>query len=75
MVNKKQLNQKELFNLAFYNQKLNNFDVAINLYNQLIEANHNIPLIYYKLGLIYERQQKKQLAKKNYKKTSLLLKK
>ena len=69
MVKKNQLNQKELFNLALNNQKLNNFDVAINLYNQLIEVNPNIPLIYYNLGLIYERQQKKQLAKKNYKKS------
>ena len=67
MVKINKSSNKELFNLALYNQKNKNFSVAINLYQKLIEINPNIALVYYNLGLIYEKLAKKDLAKKNYK--------
>jgi len=55
MVKINKSSNKELFNLALYNQKNKNFSVAINLYQKLIEINPNIAIVYYNLGLIYEK--------------------
>ncbi|MDC3102149.1 tetratricopeptide repeat protein [Candidatus Pelagibacter sp.] len=64
-----QLNIKELFNLAFQNQKQKNFKVAISQYKKIIEIEPNLALVYYNLGLIYEQLEETEVAIKNYKKS------
>ena len=60
------LNVKELFNLAFQNQKKKNFNTAILQYKKIISINPNLALVYYNLGLIYENLEETAMAKKNY---------
>ncbi len=64
-----QLNIKELFNLAFQNQKKKNFKIAISQYKKIIDVNPNLALVYYNLGLIYEQLGENEVAQKNYKKS------
>ena len=59
-----QLDIKELFNLAFQNQKKKNFKVAISQYKKLIDINPNLAIVYYNLGLIYEHLEETEVAKK-----------
>ena len=58
------LNVKELFNLAFQNQKKKNFNIAISQYKKIISINPNLALVYYNLGLIYEKLEEIEVAKK-----------
>ena len=47
-----QLHVKELFNLAFQNQKKKNFKIEISQYKNLIDINTNLAIVYNNLGLI-----------------------
>ena len=49
----KNLTIEQIFKLALENQQKNNFDVAIKLYNQVLEINPFDVSSYYNLGLIF----------------------
>ena len=57
----KKFNLEEKFKSAVENHQKNNLDVAINLYNEILEIDPNNSSIYYNLGLAHNK--KKQLNK------------
>ena len=63
-----QLNIKQIFDLAFENQKKKNFDVAKKLYEKVIEINPNILNAQFNLGIIYEELNENEKAINCYEK-------
>tara|TARA_Y100000768_G_scaffold367144_1_gene329961 strand:- start:757 stop:2136 length:1380 start_codon:yes stop_codon:yes gene_type:complete len=58
---------KEILKLAFQKQKEKQFYEAIVHYESVIKIDPSIVFAYYNLGLIYEKLNNPELAKKNYK--------
>ena len=58
---------KEILKLAFQKQKEKRFNEAIVHYENVIKIDPSIVFAYYNLGLIYEKLNNTELAKKNYK--------
>ena len=59
-----ELNIKELFNLAISNQKKNDLENAKNIYKQILIIHPKFIEAYKNLGLIYQKQDKIEKAKK-----------
>ncbi len=63
-----QLNIKQIFDLAFENQKKKKFDVAKKLYQKVIEINPNILNAQFNLGIIYDELNENEKAINCYEK-------
>ena len=68
MINDKKLSIKKIFNLAIENQKKNNFQVAKDLYSQILRLNPIFHEVYNNLGLIFLKEGNNKEAKKSFKK-------
>ena len=68
MNNKNQLNINEIFSLAVRNQNNNNYQVATDLYKQILKINPNLVEAYNNLGFIYGLKGQNEKAKECYEK-------
>ena len=68
MINDKKLSINAIFNLAIENQKKKNFQVAKDLYSQILKLNPNSHEVYNNLGLIFLSEGNNKEAKKFFKK-------
>ena len=68
MINDKKLSIIKIFNLAIENQKKNNFQVAKDLYSQILRLNPIFHEVYNNLGLIFLKEGNNKEAKKSFKK-------
>ena len=69
MDQKKNLNFKEIFNLALENHKKNNYEIAEKLYSDCIKKNPNYFDAHNNLGVLYNQLGEFQKAKNCYEKT------
>ena len=68
MNDKNQLNINEVFSLAVRNQNNNNYQVATDLYKQILKINPNLVEAYNNLGFIYGLKGQNEKAKECYEK-------
>jgi len=68
MNNKNQLNINEIFSLAVRKQNNKNYQVAKNLYEQILKINPNLVEAYNNLGLIFSLEGQNKKAKECYEK-------
>jgi len=68
MIDNKKLSIKKIFNLAIENQKKNNFQVAKDLYSQILRLNPTFHEVYNNLGLIFLAEGNNKEAKRFFKK-------
>ena len=62
------MNISEIFSLAVQNQKKNNYQVAKDLYNQIIKINPKLVEAYNNLGFIFNLEGQNEKAKECYEK-------